>query len=146
MRRTVVRGAAVLALLAVTITIALAQIERFEPAGDVTLYLISPYHGEVIDGPVLVRFGVRGMGVAPAGIDHPNTGHHHLLINLPVDEVDLDQPLPFTDQTRHLGGGQTEILLELEPGTYNLQALFADFRHIPFDPVVVSEVITIHVR
>ncbi len=146
MRRTVIRGAAVLALLAVTITIALAQIERFEPAGDVTLYLISPYHGEVIDGPVLVRFGVRGMGVAPAGIDHPNTGHHHLLINLPVDEVDLDQPLPFTDQTRHLGGGQTEILLELEPGTYNLQALFADFRHIPFDPVVVSEVITIHVR
>ena len=146
MRRTVVRGAAVLALLAVTITIALAQIERFEPAGDVTLYLISPYHGEVIDGPVLVRFGVRGMGVAPAGIDHPNTGHHHLLINLPLDEVDLDQPLPFTDQTRHLGGGQTEILLELEPGTYNLQALFADFRHIPFDPVVVSEVITIHVR
>ncbi len=146
MRRTVIRGAAVLALLAVTITIALAQIERFEPAGDVTLYLISPYHGEVIDGPVLVRFGVRGMGVAPAGIDHPNTGHHHLLINLPLDEVDLDQPLPFTDQTRHLGGGQTEILLELEPGTYNLQALFADFRHIPFDPVVVSEVITIHVR
>jgi len=146
MRRTVVTGAAVLALLAAVFTIALAQIERFAPAEDVTLYLISPLHGEVIEGPVLVRFGVRGMGVAPAGIDHPNTGHHHLLIDLPLDEVDLDQPLPFTDQTRHLGGGQTEILLELEPGTYTLQALFADFRHIPFDPVVVSEVITIHVR
>jgi hypothetical protein len=146
MRRTVVTGAAVLALLAATVTIALAQIERFAPAEDVTLYLISPFHGEVIEGPVLVRFGVRGMGVAPAGIDHPNTGHHHLLIDLPLDEVDLDQPLPFTDQTRHLGGGQTEVVLELEPGTYTLQALFADFRHIPFDPVVVSEVITIHVR
>ena len=146
MRRTVIRGSIVLALILTAAAIALAQVERFAPAEDVTLYLISPHHGEVIEGPVLVRFGLRGMGVAPAGLEHPNTGHHHLLINLPLDEVDLDQPLPFTDHTRHLGGGQTELVLDLEPGTYTLQALLADYRHIAYDPAVVSEVITIHVR
>ena len=146
MRRNIFAIAAITAILAGAVAIGLAQVERFAPAEDVTLYLISPHHGEVIEGPVLVRFGLRGMGVAPAGVEHPNTGHHHLLIDLPLDDVDLGMPLPFTDHTRHLGGGQTELVLELEPGTYTLQALLADFRHIPFDPVVVSEVITIHVR
>jgi hypothetical protein len=146
MRRTFITIAAVTAALATLVTIGLAQIERLAPAEDVALYLITPHPGEIIEGPVLVRFGLRGMGVAPAGIEFPNTGHHHLLINLPLDEVDFSMPLPFTDQTRHLGGGQTELVLELEPGTYTLQALLADFRHIAFDPPVVSEVVTIHVR
>ncbi len=146
MRRTIIASASVVALLVGTVSFGLAQIERFAPAEDVTLYLISPHHGEVIEGPVLVRFGLRGMGVAPAGVQHPDTGHHHLLINLSLDDVDLGMPLPFTDQTRHLGGGQTELMLELAPGTYTLQAMLADYRHIPFDPVVASEIITIHVR
>jgi len=128
------------------VTFALAQVERLAPAEDVTVYFITPAHGEVVTGPFVVRFGLRGMGVAPAGVDHPNTGHHHLLINLPLSEVDLSMPLPFIDQTRHLGGGQTELVLDLEPGTYTLQALFGDYRHIPFDPPVVSEVITVTVR
>ena len=145
MRRKAAVLLATLAAIA-AVAIAIAQIERVAPAEDVTLYLITPHHGEVIDGPVLVRFGLRGMGVAPAGVDHPNTGHHHLLINLPLEDVDMNAPLPFVDETRHLGGGQTELVLDLEPGTYTLQALFGDYRHIPFDPPVVSEVITIHVR
>ncbi len=145
MRRKAAVLLATLAAIA-AVAIAIAQIERVAPAEDVTLYLITPHHGEVIEGPVLVRFGLRGMGVAPAGVDHPNTGHHHLLINLPLEDVDMNAPLPFVDETRHLGGGQTELVLDLEPGTYTLQALFGDYRHIPFDPPVVSEVITIHVR
>ena len=127
-------------------TCTLAQLERTASAEDVTLYPITPARGEVVTGPSVVRFGLRRMGVAPAGVDHPNTGHHHLLINLPLSEVDLSMPLPFIDETRHLGGGQTELVLDLEPGTYTLQALFGDYRHIPFDPPVVSEVITVTVR
>ena len=146
MRRTTVIASTLLLIVATAVTIALAQLERFAPADDVSVYLIAPHPGEVFTGPFLVRFGLRGMGIAPAGIDHPNTGHHHLLINLPLDEVDLDAPLAFMDNTRHLGGGQTEVMLDLEPGTYTLQAMLADYRHIPFDPPVVSEVITIHVR
>ena len=146
MRRNLVIVMALSVLAVGAVTLALAQIERFAPAEDVNLYLITPAHGQVVTGPVVVRFGLRGMGIAPAGADFPNTGHLHLLINLPLEEVDLAMPLPFTDQTRHLGGGQIEMTLELAPGTYTLQALLADFRHISFDPAVVSEPITIHVR
>jgi hypothetical protein len=145
MRRNLVLVTVLLAL-AGAVTLALAQIERIAPAEDVNLFLIAPAHGQVVTGPVVVRFGLSGMGIAPAGADFPNTGHLHLLIDLPLEEIDLEMPLPFTDQTRHLGGGQIEMTLDLEPGTYTLQALLADFRHIAFDPVVVSEPITIHVR
>ncbi|AHK80177.1 hypothetical protein M911_14605, partial [Ectothiorhodospira haloalkaliphila] len=74
------------------------------------------------------------------------TGHHHLLVNKDLDDVNLDAPLPFTDQTVHFGGGQTETELELEPGTHTLQLLFMDYRHASFDPPVVSEQITIMVE
>jgi hypothetical protein len=146
MRRNLASLTVALMLVVGAVTIALAQIERFPPAADVNLYLITPSHGQVLTGPVVVRFGLLGMGIAPAGADFPNTGHLHLLIDLPLEEVDLTMPLPFTDQTRHLGGGQIEMTLDLAPGTYTLQALLADFRHISFDPAVVSEPITIHVR
>jgi len=131
---------------AVLVAVAAAQVIRSAPAEDVTLYLITPVHGEVIEGPFVVRFGLRGMGIAPAGVEFANTGHLHLLINLPLEEVDLDASLPFTDQTRHLGGGQTELRLDLPPGEYSLQALLADWLHVSFDPPVVSEVIRITVR
>jgi hypothetical protein len=142
LRMLVIAASVVMAALAVVY----AQMDRPAPPEGVAVYLISPLHGEVIEGPVVVRFGVRGMGVAPAGVDHPNTGHHHLLINTPIEEVDLDMPLPATDDVRHFGGGQTEVVLHLEPGTYTLQAVFADFRHVAFDPPIVSEVVTVHVR
>ena len=129
------------------VAFAMAQLERTPAPEGASVYLISPQEGETVTAPVLVRFGLTGMGVAPAGVEFPNTGHHHLLINLTVDDVDLDEPLPFTDQHVHLGGGQTEIELELlEPGTYTLQALLADWRHIAFDPVIASEVVTITVE
>lgn len=108
------------------------------------VYFISPSNGEVIQSPVLVKFGLRGMGVAPAGIDKENTGHHHLLINL-ENLPALDKPIPADDQHKHFGKGQTEAYVELAPGTHTLQLLFADFSHIPHDPAVVSKPITIHV-
>jgi hypothetical protein len=86
------------------------------------------------------------MGVAPAGIEGDGTGHHHLLVNTQLDEVDLDQPLPANDEMRHFGGGQTSTKLELEPGEHTLQLLLGDFMHVPHKPPVMSEKITITVE
>jgi hypothetical protein len=113
------------------------------PAG-ATAYLLSPENGARVTSPVTVRFGLRGMGVAPAGVTAPNTGHHHLLIDvaqLPPDNL----PLPATDQIRHFGLGQTETVLELPPGEHTLQLVLGDALHIPHDPPVRSEKITITV-
>lgn len=108
------------------------------------VYIISPANGEVVHSPVLVKFGLRGMGVAPAGVEKENTGHHHLLVdveNLP----DLDKPIPADDHHKHFGKGQTETIVELSPGTHTLQLLFANFAHIPHEPAMSSQKITVHV-
>lgn len=106
------------------------------------VYFITPADGETVSSPVVVRFGLRGLGVAPAGVQAPNTGHHHLAVNR--DLPALDQPIP-TD-ILHFGGGQTETTLELEPGEHTLQLILGDYLHIPHDPVVKSEVIAITVE
>ncbi|WP_018139995.1 DUF4399 domain-containing protein [Thioalkalivibrio sp. ALJ7] len=125
---------------------ALSASDRVAAPEDAKVYFIAPQDGDTLEGPVRVKMGLRGMGVAPAGVEMDNTGHHHLLVNKRLDEVDLDASLPFSDHKRHFGGGQTEGELELEPGEYTLQLLFMDYRHISFDPPVVSETITITVE
>lgn len=115
------------------------------PAPDnANLYIISPGNGEVVESPVTVRFGLKNMGVAPAGVDRDNTGHHHLLID--VDTPDPDKPVPADKNHVHFGGGQTETTIELEPGEHTLQLLLGDHLHIPHDPPVMSEQITITVK
>ena len=109
------------------------------------VYIISPVNGEMVSNPVTVRFGLKGMGVAPAGIEKQNTGHHHLLIDtesLPV----LDKPLPADSQHKHFGGGQTETTIELSPGKHTLQLILGDKSHIPHNPPVISKKITITVK
>jgi uncharacterized protein DUF4399 len=111
------------------------------PAG-AEVYFISPKNGEHVRSPVHVVFGLKGMGVAPAGIKFDNTGHHHLLVDTDLP-ADLTQPLPASDNIRHFGKGQTETTLELTPGKHSLQLLFADATHTPFSPNVASKKITI---
>lgn len=112
---------------------------------DASLYIISPAHGEVVHSPVTIRFGLRGMGVAPAGIDKPDTGHHHLLLDV-RDLPLLDQPLPADQRHRHFGGGQTQTTIELPPGRHTLQLLLGDSNHIPHEPPLISEKVTITVE
>ena len=108
-------------------------------------YFISPADGDVIDGPVTVRFGLKGMGVAPAGVEKEGTGHHHLLIN--VSEMpDMSMPLPASDNVRHFGGGQTEVTLDLPKGTHTLQLVLGDHLHRPHKMPVMSKKITITVK
>jgi len=109
------------------------------------VYIISPANGEIVTSPVLIKFGLHGMGIAPAGTEIKGTGHHHLLVdveNLP----DLDKPVPADDHHIHYGKGQTEILIDLSPGKHTLQLLFADFVHVPHEPVLKSRPTTIHVK
>ena len=111
---------------------------------DARVYIVSPSHGEVVSSPVKVVFGLSGMGVAPAGTKKDKTGHHHLLIDTAVPN--LDKPIPADDHHKHFGGGQTEVSIELAPGKHTLQLLLADFAHVPHNPPVMSEQITITVK
>ena len=132
------------ALIATLLASPLAQAASPSPDG-ASVYIISPADGETVKSPFKVLFGLSGMGVAPAGIEKANTGHHHLLIDL--DEAPpMTKPLPSDMNRKHFGGGQTEVTLELAPGTHTLQLLLGDHLHIPHDPPVMSQKITITVE
>ena len=112
---------------------------------DAYLYIGWPNDGEVINASRFrVWFGLRHMGVAPADVDKPNTGHHHLLVDTPVPPA--DQEIPNDRNHLHFGAGQTEAMVELPPGTHTLQLIMGDKDHVPHNPPVVSRQITITVR
>lgn len=119
-------------------------IPRTSRPADAKLYIISPKSGESVSGPVTIRFGLAGMGVAPAGVASPNTGHHHLVIDAPLPPLDL--PLPKDDQHIHFGGGQTETTITLPPGEHTIRLVLADKDHVPHDPPLVSDPVTFTVR
>jgi hypothetical protein len=110
------------------------------------VFFINPADGASVSNPVTLQFGATGVGIAPAGVEWPNTGHHHLLINVDPASVDLDNGLPADDQHRHFGGGQTQVTLDLPAGTHTMFLLMGDHNHIPHDPPIMSDVITITVQ
>ncbi|MFC5740960.1 DUF4399 domain-containing protein [Dyella tabacisoli] len=114
------------------------------PAG-AEVYIISPKDGATVKQEFTVEFGLKGMGVAPAGIKKDGTGHHHLLIDV-QDQPVAGQPIPKDDNHVHFGNGQTETTVKLKPGTHTLQLELADENHVPFDPALVSKKITVHVK
>ena len=114
------------------------------PAG-AEVYIISPMDGAAVGQHVTVRFGLKGMGVAPAGVSKDRTGHHHLLVDVKQLPA-AGQPIPNDAQHIHFGGGQTETTITLTPGTHTLQLELGDARHVPFDPPLVSKRITVHVQ
>ena len=114
------------------------------PAG-AKVYFLAPANGAEVKGPVKVVFGLApAMGVAPAGTQKENTGHHHLLIDNPP--VDTTAPLPTSEQVKHFGNGQTETTVTLKPGKHTLQLVLGDWKHQPHNPPVMSEIITITVK
>jgi hypothetical protein len=131
------------AVLVLGASLAFAQERSPSPAG-AEVYIIAPKDGAKVHAPVLVQFGLKGMGIAPAGVKFDNTGHHHLLIDTDPP-ADLSAPLPATDKIVHFGKGQTETTLNLAPGKHTLQLLLADQSHIPHNPPVLSRKISITV-
>lgn len=135
---------AILGLIAVA---AWAQ-ERTASAPGAEVYIVSPHNGQTVKSPVTVRFGLKGMGIAPAGVKFDNTGHHHLLIDSELP-TDMSKPLPTTDKILHFGKGQTEVTLDkdkLPAGKHTLQLVFGDLNHVPLNPPLVSKKITITVE
>jgi hypothetical protein len=131
--------------LAFATSVIASELSSPAPAG-ATLYFITPKDGETVDSPLTVRFGLGGMGVAPAGVERENTGHHHLLIDTDISDLDLSKPLPATDKVKHFGGGQTETVLQLPPGEHTLQLLLGNHLHVPHVPPVFSDKIIITVK
>ena len=112
------------------------------PAAEV--YFIAPKNDDIVSGEVVVKFGLQNFGVSPAGLNVNGTGHHHLIID--ADLPNLTQPIQADKNHVHFGKGQTEVKLELEPGTHTLQLLLGDYRHIPHRPPIYSNKITIVVE
>lgn len=157
--RTFIVAALVLAASLASVPRALAQAPAAAPAPAPTtaaalartpsppgaeVYIIGPNNGARVTSPVRVQFGLKGMGIAPAGVKFDNTGHHHLVIDGDPPS-DLGAPLPATEKLLHFGKGQTETSLSLPPGKHTLQLVLGDQNHIPHDPPVISKKITITV-
>lgn len=133
------------ALLALLFLGPAAALDRTASPAGAEVYIIGPKDGAVVKSPVKVQFGLKGMGIAPAGIAFENSGHHHLLIDTDPP-ADLSQPLPTSEQVVHFGKGQTETELKLAPGKHTLQLVLGDQLHVPHNPPVMSKKITIEVK
>lgn len=123
---------------------AAAETQLTPSAKGAKVFIIEPKDGAAVTSPVAVKFGIEGMDIAPAGTDTPNTGHHHLIIDSKV--TDVTQPIPADANHVHFGKGQTETTIKLKPGAHTLQLVLGDKNHVPHNPPVVSDVITITVK
>ena len=115
---------------------------RASPPG-ARVYIVSPANESYVPTTFTVRFGLEKMGVAPAGVEKANSGHHHLLIDAPLPP--FDQPIPNDENHLHFGGGQTEATITLPRGRHTLQLLLGDASHVPHDPPVYSSPIVVYV-
>ena len=120
-----------------------AQPRTLSPDG-ASVFFVTPTDGDVVAGPVAVEFGIAEMSVVKAGVIQASTGHHHLLID--TDIPDLAMPVPADENHRHFGDASTTAELSLQPGRHTLRLLFADHAHIPHDPPVMSDLITVSVE
>jgi hypothetical protein len=115
------------------------------PAG-AKVYIINLKDGDTVTSPFKVEFGLTGMGVAPAGVEKPNTGHHHLIIDTALSADELKAPIASDAKHVHYGGGQTEAMVTLPPGKHTLQLVLGDWSHVPHVPPVMSTPITVTVN
>jgi hypothetical protein len=143
MRKSFLKVLGVSAAVALS-TLVIAQQMEMTPSPDgAQVYIVSPVNGATVSTTFDVIFGLKGMGVAPAGVQTNNTGHHHLL----VDAAEMpDLNMPMGANVTHFGAGQTQTTLTLTPGEHTLQLILGDHMHMPHSPAVLSEKITITVR
>src|SRR5207342_145722 len=134
-----------LALIVTCVLVSSAAAQTASPAG-ATVYIINLKDGAKVKSPFLVQFGLTGLGVAPAGVEKPNTGHHHLLVDTSLTAEQMKGAIPADDTHKHFGAGQTETMVTLPKGKHTLQLVFADWSHIPHAPPVISKPITVSVR
>jgi hypothetical protein len=132
------------AMMLSTATLATAG-ETPAPA-DAKVYFINIKDGDTVTSPVLIRFGLSGMGIAPAGTEMENTGHHHLIIDEKIEGEALNEAIPVDEHHMHFGKGQTEATVTLPKGKHTLQLVLGDWSHVPHKSPVMSDVITVNVE
>jgi hypothetical protein len=138
-------GLAVLVVINSVLLAGNANAQRQRAPDDAKVYIVWPGDGQVIKGGKFwLRMGLSGMGIAPAGVEKPNTGHHHVLIDTELPP--LDREIPNDKNHLHFGLGQTEARIELPPGRHTLQLLLGDANHVPHEPPLFSERISVIVR
>src|SRR5215217_5056541 len=138
------RAALALAAIAIVTTAAVYAQERTPSPAGAEVYIVSPKDGAKVKSPVTVVCGLKGMGIAPAGIKFDNTGHHHLIIDGDAP-ADLSLPIAANEKSVHFGKGQTETSLTLAPGKHTLLLVLGDSLHVPHEPAVISKKITVTV-
>jgi Domain of unknown function (DUF4399) len=139
-------GYGALTVVAMVLT-SLSQAAAQTPSpANASVYIINIKDGDTVASPFKVQFGLVGMGVAPAGVEKPNTGHHHLIIDTTLSADELKAPIPADAKHLHFGGGQTEAMVTLPPGQHTLQLVLGDWSHVPHVPPVMSSVIKVTVK
>ena len=134
-------------LTAAAVALAMPVLAGETPApADAKVYFINLQDGDTVQNPVHIKFGLSGMGIAPAGVEKENTGHHHLIINEKIEGEELEYAIPADEQHVHFGGGQTEVTLDLPRGTHTLQLVLGDWSHVPHANPVMSERISVTVE
>jgi len=133
-------------LVALAIGIPASAVAETPAPPNASVYIISPKDGDTVTSPFKVQFGLSGMGVAPAGVEKANTGHHHLIVDTTLSPQELKEPIASDAKHIHYGGGQTEAMVTLPPGRHTLQLVLGDWTHIPFNPPIMSPVITVTVK
>ena len=124
-----------------------AEAVKIHGAPGPMVYFVNLRDGMTVPQSFRVVFGASGIGVAPALVDKPNTGHHHLLIDTELSEEDKQFAIPNDEQHMHFGGGQTEVVLQLSPGPHTLQLAFGDLNHELHKPApIMSDKITVNVK
>jgi hypothetical protein len=113
---------------------------------DAKVYFINIKDGDTVTSPVTIRFGLSGMGIAPAGTEVENTGHHHLIIDEKIEGEGLNEAIPVDEHHMHFGKGQTEATVTLPKGKHTLQLVLGDWSHVPHKSPVMSDVITVNVE
>lgn len=142
----------IIAAIALTVLPAMGLAQETPSPEGAMVYFVNLSDGDTVSSPITIAFGLSGMGVAPAEVERGNTGHHHLLIDRApfgegeFGEEEFELAVPNDENHRHFGGGQTEVTIELEPGTHTLQLVLGDHGHVPHNPPVMSEVISITVE
>ncbi len=140
-----IKAAASACVIALAMTVTPSAFAGDTPApADAKVYFVSPANGDTVSNPIKVVMGLSGMGVAPAGTQKEKTGHHHLIIDAPTPGPGAG--IASDEKHRHFGGGQTETTIELAPGQHTLQLVLGDWKHVPHNPPIASEVITITVK
>jgi hypothetical protein len=115
-------------------------------SADAKVYFINIKDGDTVTSPVTIRFGLSGMGIAPAGTEVENTGHHHLIIDEKMEGEAMNEAIPVDEHHMHFGKGQTEATVTLPKGKHTLQLLLGDWSHVPHKSPVMSDVITVNVE